>query len=73
MQPSQVEVTKSSKPIKKMINIHVGDLCAGGMGSPFFHTLSHTHTHIYIMGTENSIVQPIVTAVSWEVKFRRLI
>lgn len=39
---SQVEVTKSRKPIKKMINIHVGD-AAYAYGWDGLAVLSHTH------------------------------
>lgn len=70
--PSQVEVTKSRKPIKKMINIHVGDAASTCRWDELT-ILSHTHTHIYIMRTTNSVVQSVVTVVSWEVEIRRLI
>lgn len=68
--PSQVEVTKSRKPIKKMINIHVGD-AASTCRWDRLTILSHTHT--YIMRAVNSAVQPVVTVVSWEVGIMRLI
>lgn len=46
---SQVEVTKSRKPIKKMINIHVGDaVCACGWDG----LTIISHTHIYNESSE---------------------
>lgn len=67
---SQVEVTKSRKPIKKMINIHVGDAVSTCRWDGL--TIL-SHTHIYIMRAVNSAVQSVVTVVSWEVEIRRLI
>lgn len=66
--PSQVEVTKPRKPIKKMINIHVGD-AASTCRWDGLTIISHT----YIMRAVNSAVRPVVTVVSWEVEIRRLI
>ncbi len=50
--PSQVEVTESRKPIKKMINIHVGDAAStcrwdglAILSLSLTHTLTHSHTH----------------------------
>lgn len=62
---SQAEVTKSRKPIKKMINIHVGDAVSTCRWDGL--------TYTYIMRAVNSAVQPVVAVVSWEVEIRRLI
>lgn len=48
---SLAEVTESRKPIKKMINIHVGDAVAASMcrwdGPAIVSARSLSHTHIY--------------------------
>lgn len=70
-------VTMSRKPIKKMINIHVGEasLTCRWDHTPFTYspTHPHPHTYIYIMGALNIAIQPVVAAMSWEVESRRLI
>lgn len=67
--PYQVEFTKSRKLIKKMINIHVGEV----MSMYRWDGLTILSTHTYIMGAVNSAVQPVVTVVSREEEIRRLI
>lgn len=64
------EVTVSRKPIKKMINIHVGDAVSTRRWDGLTIVL---RTHIYMMRAMNSAVQRVVTVVFWEVQIRRLI
>lgn len=64
----QFEVTESRKSIKKMINIHVGDvvsICRWDQPNNLHlaFSLTHTLTFIYITGAVNGAVQPVVTGV----------
>ncbi len=63
--PSQVEVTESRKPIKKMINIHVGDAAStcrwdglAILSLSLTHTLTHTHTHTHIYNESSEQCSP---------------